>query len=156
MVRLFALVCWLAMSGVSFAAQAPDKLVSILDQQRGLQSALASGKDFGFTARQLGVVRKAQVEVFRLTEGKSTLGELNINEQVRLENALERINTQFKGGDLDQLAKGEQEVCARIARSGTSIKSTVCGTQAEFEFRRQASRDALEKRRICVPPGCGL
>ena len=156
MVRLFLAVCWLAISGVSLAAPPPEKLVSILDQQRGLQSALATGHDFGFTPRQLGVVRKAQVEVFKLTAGKATLDALDINDQVRLENALERINTQFKGGDLDARAKSEQEVCARIARSGTSIKSTVCGTHAELEFRRQASRDALEKRRICVPPGCGL
>jgi hypothetical protein len=152
---LMVAIALLALSGATFASGAPDKLVSILDQQRELQAGLAAGQNYGLTPRELGVVHKAQAEVFQLTEGKTSMGQLNIEEKVRLENALERINTQVKGGDTDHVARGEQEVCKRVQRSGNQLKSTVCATQAEWDRIRQTSRDTLEKRHVCEPPGCG-
>ncbi len=144
----------LTASSLSTAAEQPETLASVLDQQRALQADLAAD-EVGFTPRERGVIRKAQGEIFKLTEGKTSLDQLNIEERVRLDMALERINTQVKGGDLDHVAKGEEDVCKRVRRTGATMKTTVCATQAEWDHIRQNSRDSLEKQRVCVPPGCG-
>jgi hypothetical protein len=67
--------------------------------------------------------------------------------------ARERINTQVKGGDTDHVARGEQEVCKRVQRSGTTVESTVCATRIEWDTVRENSRESLEKRRICADCG---
>jgi hypothetical protein len=91
---------------------------------------------------------RAQTEFFAVTEGKSALDELSIDEKIRMENALERINAEVAN---TRAAKDDQNVCWRERVSGTNMKKTRCGTQAEM---REAS-DYLEKPKICVPPGCG-
>ncbi len=143
----------LLMSGGSGASESEDKLGSILVQQRDLQAGLAAGQDYGLTPRELSAVRKAQAEVFTLTEGKISMDQLNIEDKIRLDNALERINTQVKGGDTDHIARGEQDVCKRVQRTGTTVKSTVCATQSEWDRVREDSRESLEKRRICADCG---
>lgn len=90
--------------------------------------------------------------MFALTEGKDALDGLSIDEKVGLENALERINTEVKGG---RLAKDDQEVCWREHKSGSRMKSTRCGTEAERREVREGARDRMEKPKVCVPPGCG-
>ncbi|WP_345294102.1 hypothetical protein [Luteimonas vadosa] len=145
LIALFALLAPVS----SLGSEQSDKLAAILEQQRQIQTGLAAGETYGLTPRQLGVVRKAQAEVFRLVEGKISMDELDIEQKVRLENALERINTQVKGGDLDHAASGEQEICKRVRRSGATLKTTVCATRAEWDRVRQDSRDSLEKRRVC-------
>ncbi len=152
--RLLAAAFVLMLSSISSASEQPDKLASILEQQRALQSDFAEGK-MELTPRQVNVVRKAQDEVFSLTAGKASLDQLSIEEKVRLENALERVNAQVKGGDLDRLARGEQEICRRERRAGSTVKVTVCATQAEWDLLREGARATLEKQHVCTPPGCG-
>lgn len=148
---LFAVALLVSGSPI-WAAESPDPLRVILDQQTALKSHLDAGKAGGLTPRQLGVVRKAQKEVFAVSEGKTELNQLSIDEKVRLENALERINAEVKGG---RLAKDQQEVCWRERMSGSQLKSTRCGTEAERREAREGARDFMEKPKVCVPPGCG-
>src|SRR5687768_7066610 len=116
---------------LAFTAYAGNQasLTDILDQQRKLEAKIASGELQGLTPRQINAIRRAQQDVFALTEGKATLDELDINQKIRLENALEQINAQIKGGG--HAAVGEQEVCWRERQSGSNLKVTRCGTQAE-------------------------
>lgn len=153
-IALATAVMLLLMPCVSIGSDQPDKLATLLEQQRALQSDLADGK-LELTTRQLNLVRKAQDEVFALTAGKTSLDQLSIEERVRLENALERVNAQVKGGDLDRLARGEQEICRRERRTGSKVKVTVCATQAEWDLMRDGARATLEKQHVCTPPGCG-
>lgn len=148
---LLALILLLT-CGPLWAGDEPDSLGIILDQQHALQADLDAGKVSDLTTRQQNAVRKAQKEVFALAEGKSTLDEFSIDEKVQLENALERINAEVKGG---RLAKEEQNVCWRERKSGSTMKVTRCGTQAERDEAREGARAYLDKPRICVPPGCG-
>jgi hypothetical protein len=136
----------------STLAQESDRLAVILDQQRDLQKQIDAGNLRNLTPRQANVIRKAQKEVFAVIEGKATLDSLSIEEKIRLDNALEQINAQVKGG---RVASEEQDVCWRERKSGSNLKVTRCGTQAERDQARQGARDWMEKPKVCVPPGCG-
>lgn len=153
--RTVILVSMLALTGASFAQVAPaeeDGLQQILKQQKALRADLEDGGLEGLTPRQNTLVRKAQVEVFAVTEGKGRLEDLSMEEKIRLENALERINAQVVN---TRAASDKQNVCWRERMSGTTMKKTRCGTQAEMREAREGARDFLEKGKVCVPPGCG-
>lgn len=157
MLRTLLLLGGLMLSAASLA-QAPgtgaaeDGLQLILRQQQELKADLDDGGLDGLTPRQNALVRKAQTEVFALIDGKTRLDELSIDDKVRLENALERINAQVVN---TRAASDKQDVCWRERVSGTTMKKTRCGTQAEMREAREGARDFLEKPKICVPPGCG-
>jgi hypothetical protein len=146
-----ALLGMLAVAGAP--AQEPDGLAMIVDQQQELREQIDAGDLQNLTPRQLNIVRRAQKEVFTVTEGKTALDSLSIEEKIRLENALEQINAQVKGGG--HAASGAQEVCWRERKSGSSLKTTRCGTQAERDQARQDARSWMDKPSICTPPGCG-
>lgn len=129
-----------------------DGLQLILEQQESLRVDLEDGGIQGLTPRQNTLVRKAQDEVFAVTEGKSRMDELSMEEKIRLENALERINAQVVN---TRAASDQQNVCWRERVSGTTMKKTRCGTQAEMREAREGARDFLEKGKVCIPPGCG-
>lgn len=144
----------LALTSAGFAQEADnrDSLQILLEQQRELQADLDDGGIDGLTARQNNAIRKAQREVFAVTEGKAVLDELSMDEKIRLENALERINAEV--GD-SRVASDNQQVCWREAKSGSNVKVTRCGTQLERDQIREGARAWMEKPKICVPPGCG-
>ncbi|GAB3373780.1 hypothetical protein GCM10027431_25840 [Lysobacter rhizosphaerae] len=152
---LLALALFVA-TGVALAQAAPaaedDGLQMILKQQQALKADLDDGGIEGLTPRQNTIVRKAQIEVFAVSEGKSRLDDLSMEEKIRLENALERINAEIVN---TRAASNNQNVCWRERVSGTTMKKTRCGTQAEMREAREGARDFLEKGRVCVPPGCG-
>ncbi|HEY0659755.1 MAG TPA: hypothetical protein VGD21_00305 [Lysobacter sp.] len=141
------LVC-LAMSGAAFGQDdgGQDSLQILLDQQRELQADIDDGGVDGLTARQNGAIRKAQKEVFAVTEGKHRLDELSIDEKIRLENALERINAEIVN---TRAAGNDQNVCWRERVSGTGMKKTRCGTAAEMREAREGARDFLERPKVC-------
>lgn len=145
------LVCLLATSmAVPVQVWATD-LAKIVEQQRALSEDLEGGS-VTLTPRQRGVIQKAQEEVFTLTDGKSSLDELNIAEKTKLENALERINAVVVG---TPKANGEKQICKRVALTGTAMKTTRCASAAEWDQLREDSRRSLEKQHVCAPPGCG-
>lgn len=142
----------LIIAGMAMAAE-PDRLQVILEEQHALTASLDRGQGVDLTPRQVNAIRRAQKEVFAVTEGKAALDSLSIEEKIRLENALEQINAQVKGGG--HAANSVQEVCWRERKSGSSLKTTRCGTQAERDQARQDARGWMEKPSICTPPGCG-
>lgn len=156
MIRILIATATLAIAGVAFAQTAPpeaeDSLQVFLEQQKKLQADLADGGIEGLTPRQNTLVRKAQAEVFAATEGRHRMDELSMEERIQLENALERINAQIVN---TRAASDKQDVCWRERVSGSTMKKTRCGTQAEMREAREGARDFLEKPKICAPPGCG-
>ena len=83
-------------------ASANATLPQILEQQRGIRSALDAGTLDGLTPRQVNAIRRAQTEVFSLTDGKPDLDALSLDEKARLHNALEQINAEMKQTRLAQ------------------------------------------------------
>ena len=146
---LVMLLSWLPM--VAVAQQQGDPLASMLEQQSALRDDLARDP-VDLTPRQVAAVRKAQAEFFRLVEGKTTLDQLSIDDKIRVENALERINAQVVGTNA---AQGNQEVCWRAQRLGSRLSTTRCGTQKEIDQVRENARGYMEDPKICTPPGCG-
>jgi hypothetical protein len=116
-----------------------------------LQTDLEDGGIEGLTPRQHAGAQGADRGV-RGTEGKHRMDELSMEEKIRLENALERINAQLVN---TRAASDEQNACWRERVSGTAVKKTRCGTQAEMREAREGTRDFLEEAKICMPPGCG-
>ena len=127
-------------------APAPEKLDVILTQQQALKRDLDAGKDNGLTARQVSVIRKSQAEVFTVTQGKTSLDQLSMDEKVRLENALERINAEVKN---TRAGHDDKQVCWREYQSGTTRKVTRCGTEAEMREAREGARDFLDRPKVC-------
>jgi len=127
-------------------AATPQKLDLILAQQRDLKHDLDTGKVDGMTTRQVNAIRKAQVDVFAATDGKTSLDQLSMDEKVRLENALERINAEVKN---TRSAQDDKQVCWRERTSGTTMKVTRCGTEAEKREAREGARDYLDRPKVC-------
>ncbi len=130
----------------------PASLQLLTDQQRELKARLDAGDIVGLTPRQIREVRNAQDRFFSIIKGKKTLDELTIDQKIDVENALERINAHVKN---TRAAANDRNVCWRERVSGTTVKKTRCGTEAEMREAREGARDFLEKGKICVPPGCG-
>lgn len=126
-------------------------LESMVAQQIALRDALARGP-VDLTPRQVAVVRKSQAEFFRVVEGKTTMDQLAIDEKVRVENALEKINAVVVGTNA---ARANRDVCWREQKTGSKVMVTRCGTQQEIDQAREGARGFLEKPKICMPPGCG-
>lgn len=147
--QVLTLVCLIA--GGAMAQEAADKLTDIRTQQAELKRQMDAG-ELSLTPRQANAIRKSQSEISELTQGAATLADLDMNKKVRLENALERINAVVVG---TRAGSSGQQICKRVAMTGTAMKSTRCATQAEWDQVRETSRNSLEKQRVCEPPGCG-
>ena len=137
---LFLLPC------VAMANGGAEDLQTILEQQRELKGDIEAGRTDGLTTRQVNMIRKAQDEVFKVAEGKQSLDQLSMDEKVRLENALERINAQVVN---TRAASDDQNVCWRERKSGSTAKVTRCGTQAEMREAREGARDFMERPKVC-------
>jgi len=150
--RALLMVALLVLAPMASAAnQESSSLQMMVEQQVALRAELAQGPQ-DLTPRQVGIMRKAQDEFFRIVEGKTTMDQLAIDEKVQLENALERINAQLVGTNA---ARANQEVCWRERTVGSKMQVTRCGTQQEIDEAREGARGFLDKPKICVPPGCG-
>lgn len=150
--RTLLMVALLVLAPMTSAAeQASASLQMMVEQQTALRNELAADPK-GLNPRQVALIRKAQAEFFRLVEGKATLDQLAIDDKVRLENALERINTQIVNTNA---SRGNQEVCWREKTVGSKMEVTRCGTQSEIDDARDGARGFLLKPKICIPPGCG-
>ena len=145
---LVALLSWLPLAAV---AGENASLAAIVEQQAALRDDLARGPG-DLTPRQAAAVRKAQTEFFRLVEGRTTMDQLSIDDKIRVENALERINAQVVGTNA---AQANQEVCWREQRLGSRLSTTRCGTRKEIDRVREEARGYMEEPQICTPPGCG-
>ena len=77
---------------------------------------------------------------------QSSLDEISMDDKVRLENALERINAEVKN---TRAGRDGRNVCWREKMSGTNTKVTRCGTEAEMREAREGARDFLERPRVC-------
>lgn len=151
--RYFMIMCLAAFAQAGFAAEGTeDSLQLIIKQQNVLRADLDDGGIAGLTPRQNNIVRKAQAEFFAVAEGKARMDELSMEDKIRIENALERINAEVKNS---RTASDDQNVCWRERVSGSKMKTTRCGTQAEMREAREGARDFMEKPKVCVPPGCG-
>ena len=133
------------------AAEPRDKLAVILEQQQSLKASIDAGTS-GLSPRQVRVIRKEQESVFSIAGSNTRFDQLNIQEQIRLENALERINANVVG---TRVAQENQDTCWQEAKTGSKMKVTRCGTQEERDEARRGARAWMEKPKICVPPGCG-
>lgn len=150
--RALLLVALLVLAPMASAAEEQStSLQAMVEQQTALRDELAQGPQ-DLTPRQVGIMRKAQAEFFRLVEGKTTMDQLAIHEKVQVENALERINAQLVNTNA---ARANQEVCWRERMVGSKMQVTRCGTQQEIDQAREGARGFLDKPKICVPPGCG-
>jgi len=136
---------------VATAEDENASLQMMVEQQIALREELARGPQ-DLTPRQVGIMRKAQDEFFRLVEGKTTMDQLAIGDKVRVENALERINAELVNTNA---ARANQEVCWREHMVGSKMQVTRCGTQQEIDQAREGARGFMLKPKICMPPGCG-
>ena len=153
--KMFLMVAVLMLAPLASAAEPEEpksaSLPEMVEQQVALRDELARGPQ-DLTPRQVGIMRKAQAEFFRLVDGKTSMDQLAIHEKVQLENALEKINAQFVGTNR---AAADQNVCWREKTTGSRMQVTRCGTQQEIEDAREGARGFLLKPKVCEPPGCG-
>lgn len=152
--RGLLLVCVLALSfgvGAAQSEQAPPDLAAAVAQQREIRAALeARDPRFDYLGKNRRQnVLNAQDRLFSMTEGKATLGELSVNDQVRAFNQLKRIEALLIRKDVDQ-----REVCERTAMVGTRRQQLACYDKAEQDARADRAKEALMVRPACTQPGC--
>lgn len=135
---------------VVLGAEEPDRLTQIVEQQRELEQDLDTIE--GITKRQRAAIRRQQQTVFALAAGKASLDELTIEQKVKLENALERINAELVN---TSMARSEQERCDVERRVGSQREVAVCASEEERTRIREGARAWMEKPKICSGPGCG-
>lgn len=135
----------------AMAEEQNTSLQMMMEQQIALRDELAHSPQ-DLTPRQVGIIGKAQDQFFAIVEGKTTLDQLAIDDKVRVENALERINAVLVNTNA---ARANQEVCWREHMVGSKMQVTRCGTQQEIDQAREAARGFMLKPKICMPPGCG-
>lgn len=149
--RTVLMVAVLLLASMGAMASETSDLQTMVEQQQALRDDLANGTA-EVTPRQAGIIKKAQAEFFAIVEGKTTLDQLAIDDQIRIENALERINAQVVNTNA---ARNNQQVCWREHKTGSKTTTTRCGTQQEIDEAREGARGYLEKPKVCTPPGCG-
>ena len=123
----------MAASMTAWAAETPaeegEALQVLVQQQQALKTDLEDGGIEGLTPRQNTVVRKAQAEFFAVTEGKAKLDDLSIDEKIRLENALERINAEVvntRAASDDQTMIGTVRITTTPPCSTSHAASSPC------------------------------
>lgn len=150
--RTVSLAAWLVLASIgAMAEEKSASLAAMLEQQIVLRDELARDTQ-GLTPRQVGIIRKAQAEFFQVVEGKTTLDQLVIDDKVRVENAVEKINAQLVN---TRASRADQNVCWREQKTGSKTRVTRCGTQQEIDAAREGARGFMERARVCEPPGCG-
>ena len=148
-VRIGFLGCLLAIGSVTAESVS---LRAVLEQQTALKTDLADGGIGGLTPRQNAQVGKAQDEVFALAGGKTSWEALTIEQKVRVENALERINALVVN---TRKSAGAKQTCWREKKLGSKTTITRCATQSELDAAREGGRGWMERPKVCIPPGCG-
>lgn len=138
---------------LSFASRAGDgaDLAAAMAQQREIRAAIdAKDPRFAYLAdSRRQNVRNAQDRLFAMTEGKGTLQDLPVNDQVRVFNQLKRIEALLVRRDVDN-----REVCEKATLTGTKRQQLVCYNKAEQDARADRAREALMQRTACTEPGC--
>lgn len=130
----------------------PTGLQAILEQQRSLAADLDAGKTGDLKSQEVEAIRKAQQEIFKVTEGKTDINALRPDEQVVVMNQVEKVKAIMAG---TRVAQRNKEICKRERISGSNLTQTVCATQEERDQRREMNREQMEKRWICEGTGCG-
>lgn len=149
-VRSMVLGCLGSLLLVASVAAQPNqanKLQLIFEQQQQLKNEVDSGKVEGLTERQATMIRKSQQEVFSLIDGKATVDALSLEEKIRLQNALERIEAEIVG---TKAAQDDKQVCWRERKLGSKIGLTRCATVAERERVQSDAQYYLSRRGVCI------
>lgn len=136
---------------VAVLASASSNIGEIVQQQRELRAQIQAD-EFDLDKRERRKVLKDQDRIFEMAEGRSSVDDLDPDEQVEFRNAIERIAAAIADTRAD---REEREICWRERQSGTKIMKTVCGSETEVAEARSGAREFLQRPRVCVPPGCG-
>ena len=125
------------------------RVAGILDAQRELRDEMSHSK--GTYARLSSYakakIRERQDRVAELLEGASSLSDLRPDRQVEVVNALEDINTLITEN------RADHQTCWRERRTGTTMMSTVCATQAERDRLAEDARAFKSDPGVCIPTG---
>lgn len=133
------------------ATESANKLTDIRTQQMQIRDDLQAGR-LQASARTRKVVEKDQAVVFSILDRNATMDDLDLEERIRLDNAIERIIGALGG---TALAQSNQEVCRNERVSGSKLKKVTCETQGDKDRDREGARAWMEKPKVCIPPGCG-
>lgn len=126
-----------------------DRVAGILAAQREVRDEMShsNGKYARLRSEAKSKIRERQDRVAELLEGASSLSELRPDRQVEVVNALEDINTLITEN------RADHQTCWRERRTGTTMMSTVCATQAERDRLAEDARAFKSDPGVCIPTG---
>lgn len=151
---MFVAALALALTHPLLSAAESRDLGAIIEEQRAITARIeASDNSLNLTSERIETIRKAQAEVFAVSENKRLLSDLNAEDQILLKNALEKINAALQG---NRTAQENRDTCWREKKMGSNITVTRCATQKEIEEVRLGAKAWKEKPGICMEgPACG-
>ena len=136
---------------------ASDRVAGILEAQRELRDEMShsNGKYARLRSDTKSKIRERQDRVAELLQGASSLSDLRPDRQVEVVNALEDINTLITDN------RADHQTCWRERRTGSTMVSMVCATQAERDRLAEDARAFKSDPGVCIPsatagaPSCG-
>jgi multidrug efflux pump subunit AcrA (membrane-fusion protein) len=144
---VFVAALALALTHPLLSAEESRDLSAIVQEQRAIAARIeTSDSSLNLTSERIGTIRKAQADVFAVSENKRLLSDLSAADQIRLKNALEKINAALQD---TRIAQESRDTCWREKKMGSNISITRCATQKEIAEIREGARAWKEKPPIC-------
>lgn len=140
----------IALSSAALASERAT-LPQIVEQQSALAANIAAGRTKDMKPKNVAIIKKAQQQVFALTDGKTDLTQLTPTERLELKNALEEINAAMAGTLRAQELK---DVCWREQILGSRVTKMRCATKEELRIAREGARGYYDRPHTCAGGSC--
>ena len=128
----------MAQAGTIQTRQRVDQIIAQQQQIRAEAKQGTRGWD-NIPQAKRGELMTKQDRLFKLLDGKQTIGDLPETEQVEVANTLEWIKA------LANNAEDERQVCQRERQTGSNMPTTVCRTVADMRRQRETSKDVYRQ-----------
>lgn len=150
--RVLLLVCILVLSFGAWAEEggAADLGKAVAEQHeiRAAIDARDPKYDYLDARRRRGIIA-SQDRLFGVADGKTSMTELTVDQQVLVFNELKRLEALLINRNVD-----DRKVCERTAMAGTRRQEVVCYTKDEQDKRANRAKDALMNRPACTTAEC--
>lgn len=129
------------------AQDAPDPAALDFGKLRSQQQALrpqiesAQGPYADMPRKRRDALLARQTELLALIDGKQGLSELNPEQQVAMQNALQALT------DAESDAGSDRQVCKRVKTTGSHRISTSCRTRKQLKDEAENTRSGMERVR---------
>ena len=115
----------------------------------GIRADMAPGKRYaGLDESAMQDVERALNEIQYLLESAGSMDAMNMAQQTKLANLVDRVNTTLAEsvGPVAAASPDEELICERIRVAGSNRYQRICMTAEEREWRQKEAQDRFNRR----------